>query len=84
MLAGTIPIAPRLGGIPEIVLGTVAEKYLFEPNNIEDLTNKIEMVLSLSKDQLVNDGIKLRESILRKISSNIVKQKFADIFRTVA
>jgi len=84
MLAGTMPIAPRLGGIPEIVLGTSAEKYLFEPNNIEDLISKIEMVLSLSKEQLLNDGIKLRESILKKIDSNIVKQKFADIFRTIA
>jgi glycosyltransferase involved in cell wall biosynthesis len=36
-LLSTIPIASKVGGIPEIVEGTVAERFLFEPGNVKNL-----------------------------------------------
>jgi glycosyltransferase involved in cell wall biosynthesis len=40
MLTGTIPIVSKVGGVPEIVQGTLAEKILFEPNNLNELVDK--------------------------------------------
>jgi len=80
MLAGTIPIASKTGGIPEIVRGTYAEKMLFTPGDAEELTDKMEAVLSLSEEQLINIGIKLREAILKKFDENIIKNRLLEIF----
>jgi len=80
MLAGTIPIASRVGGIPEIVQGTYAEEMLFTPGNITELIDKIEVVLSLSREQLTDIGISLREATLRKFNNEKIKKQLLKIF----
>ena len=80
MLAGTIPIASKVGGIPEIVKGTYAEKFLFTPGNVNELIGRMEEVLSLSNEQLIDIGVKLREVILKKFDRNIIKDRLLEIF----
>lgn len=80
MLAETVPIASRVGGVPEIVKGTYAEKMLFKPGDVDELTDKIDAVLSLSKDQLIDVGIGLRESILKRFDNSIIKNQLLKIF----
>jgi len=75
MAMGTIPIASRIGGIPEIVEGTYAEKMLFTPGSIMELSRRIESVLGLSKGQLRDIGIELREKVLKKFNKHVVKEK---------
>jgi len=65
MLMSTIPIAASVSSIPEIVRGTPAEEYLFTSGNINEFLNKIEMLLSQSRDNLVDVGIRLREHALK-------------------
>jgi len=65
MLMGTIPIAARTGGVPEVVAGSPAENYLFTPGDANELMDKIEAVLTQSRDYLLDVGIKLRDHVLR-------------------
>jgi len=68
MLAGTIPIASKTGGIPEIVQGTFAEKMLFSPNNAEELVERMESLMPFSNEQLNDVGQHLREETQRRFS----------------
>jgi len=80
MLMGTLPIASKVGGIPEIVGGTYAERLLFTPGCPEEMADKIEVVLSLSRDQLVDAGFKLREATLKRFSNEEVKRRLLEVF----
>jgi glycosyltransferase involved in cell wall biosynthesis len=52
MLAGTLPIISGVGGVFELVRGTLAESMIYKPNNSEQLLERIEYVLSLSREQI--------------------------------
>jgi glycosyltransferase involved in cell wall biosynthesis len=62
MLTGTLPIASKVGGVPEIVQETYAEHLLFTPGDVNEMVDKMELVASLSKEQLIDIRFKLRES----------------------
>src|SRR5437867_10466493 len=49
MLAGVIPIASRVGGVPEMVQGTFAERLLYPRRQARALTECLDWILSLSK-----------------------------------
>lgn len=80
MLSGTIPIASRIGGIPEIVQGTYAEDTLFTPESVDEIVDRIESVLSLSKEQLDDIGIGLRELLLKRFDREMIKQQLVEVF----
>jgi glycosyltransferase involved in cell wall biosynthesis len=52
MFLGTIPIASRVGGVPEIIKGSLAEDYLFTPGDINEFIDRIEKLLSQPKKTL--------------------------------
>jgi len=79
MLTGTIPIVSRVGGVPEIVQGTFAERMLYEPNNLEQILDKAEYVLSLSKEQMFNINIGLRNSVLHRFNGEVINQQLSKI-----
>jgi len=80
MATGTIPIASRIGGIPEIVEGTYAEKLLFEPWNYLELADRIERVATLSKRELLDIGISLREAIVKKLDHTKIEKSLKKAF----
>ncbi|MEM0010812.1 MAG: glycosyltransferase family 4 protein [Candidatus Bathyarchaeia archaeon] len=80
MLAGTIPIASRVGGVPEIVENTFAEKMLFRPGDAEELVDRMEMLLSMSREQLADIGAELREKTLKKFDNERVKRQLLEVF----
>jgi len=80
MLAGTIPIASRTGGIPEIVQGTFAEKTLFTPSSVDELIDRMEFTLSLSHEQLANIGFGLREQLLKKNNHRKIRKELLKVF----
>jgi len=80
MLMGTIPIAARVGGVPEVVVGSPAEDYLFTPGNVDELMDKIELVLMQSKDYLLDISIKLREHVIKLFSIENPENKIANLF----
>jgi len=60
MTSGTIPIALRVRRVPEIVEGTFAEKMFFTAENADEMMNKTECVLTLSKKQIGDIGLRAR------------------------
>jgi glycosyltransferase involved in cell wall biosynthesis len=80
MLMGTIPIAAMVGGVPEIVKGSPAEKYLFTSENINEFVDKIEMLLSQSRDSIVDAGFSLREAALKKFDLKAMEKKLIEVF----
>ena len=80
MLMGTMPVATRVGGVPEIVEGSPAEDYLFTPGDVDEFVDKIEALLSLSKENIMDVGSSLTEVALKKFSSEHVQGKLIEIF----
>ena len=69
MFAGTILIASGVGGVPEIVEGSFAEKMLFEPYNVDECIDRLELLLALPNEQVVDIGFNLRNVALKKFNS---------------
>ena len=75
MAMGTLPIASRVGGIPEIVEGTYAEDMLFEVGNVEELVEKMESVLAMSREQIEDVSFSLREAMLKRFDPETIKRE---------
>jgi glycosyltransferase involved in cell wall biosynthesis len=82
MVMGTIPIASKVGYIPEIVKGTYAERLMFTPGCIEEMVDRMNTVLSLSREQLTEIGSKLREITLKRFSNEVIKKLLLEVFST--
>ena len=81
MAMGAIPIASRIGGIPEIVKGTYAERMMFTPGNSNEMAKRMEEVSSLSKDQLIDIGHKLREDTLKRFNNEAIISQLLSVFK---
>jgi glycosyltransferase involved in cell wall biosynthesis len=80
MVCGTIPIASRVGGVPEMVKGSFAEKMLFEPGNVRQFMDKMELLLAMSNEQIIDAGFNIRETALMKFGSEATKKRIREIF----
>ncbi|MCX8199472.1 MAG: glycosyltransferase family 4 protein [Sulfolobales archaeon] len=80
MLAGTLPIASKVGGVPEIVGGTPAEKFMFTPINVNEFVNRMECVLSMGAEQLTDIGLSLREEVLRRFNQEATRNVLVKVF----
>jgi glycosyltransferase involved in cell wall biosynthesis len=83
MLLGTIPVASRVGGVPEIVEGTPAEEYTFTPGDAGELLDRVEKLISQPRDAIVDAGMKLREHALRLLNEREIESKLLNLFRSV-
>jgi len=82
MLTGTIPIASEVGGVPEIVGGTLAERFMFKPRDVDGLIDRMEALLAMSSSDVMNVGLKLREAVLRRFSIEDTKKRLLEVFST--
>jgi glycosyltransferase involved in cell wall biosynthesis len=80
MLSGTLPVVSKVGGVPEIVQGTFAEKIMFTPADTAGSVDSLEAVLSLPEEDLVDIGVSLRENILQKFDSDTVRDELFAVF----
>jgi glycosyltransferase involved in cell wall biosynthesis len=78
--SGTIPIASKVGGIPEIVEGTFAENMLFTPGNTDELVERMRFVSSLPKETIQDIGFALRESVQKKFDNEKTREDLLNIF----
>jgi glycosyltransferase involved in cell wall biosynthesis len=81
MLTGTIPVASRVGAVPEIVHSSYAERTMFTPGKVKEMVDRIEALLHLSDEQLLDIGTGLRESALRKFDTDRIKDEWVDLLR---
>jgi len=80
MLSGTMPIASKVGGVHEIVRGTRAEGFLFTPGDADEMVDRVEAILSMHKGQLIDLGVELRESVLKRFDNERIKQQLLVLF----
>jgi glycosyltransferase involved in cell wall biosynthesis len=80
MLTGTIPIAARVGGVPEITKGTPAEHYTFTPGDVDDMVDKIDTLLAQPKEHIIDVGLKLREHASKLFNIDQIRDKLLSAF----
>lgn len=73
MVVGTLPIASKIGGVPEILAGTPAEGLMCEPNDVEVFAELMEYVLSMTQEELKDIGLSLREAALRRFNQKSIR-----------
>ena len=67
-LSGIIPVASKVGGVIEIVTGSLAERFLFKPGNFKELVSKINDLSSGGEDFLENISEDLRKNVLTRFN----------------
>jgi len=82
MALGTIPIASKVGGIPEITKDTSAENFLFVPGNIDELINKIKMMMSQPQEKIISIGIRLKEHATKLFDSKKINSRILRVFNS--
>jgi glycosyltransferase involved in cell wall biosynthesis len=80
LLTGRPVIAPSIGGIPELVAGTLAESYLYNSTSLEGLTDKLEKVSALSAQEISDLGVALRDQIKQKFKDEQLNDHIRSIF----
>ena len=81
MLMGTLPLAAKVGAISEIVKGSPAERYLFEPRNVEEMLLRIKNVTSMSMKDIGELSYRLRELVKEKFSEEAIRKSILEIFQ---
>jgi glycosyltransferase involved in cell wall biosynthesis len=80
--SGKPVIGSRIGGIPEMIDEGV-NGYLFEPGNVDDLREKLELILSLSGKEISKMGQAARRKVEEKYNPGLHYEKLMDIYRRV-
>ncbi len=75
MFIGTIPVASRIGGVPELLEGTVAESFMFKPNDIEEAADRIERLLTMSMESVLTFSEHIKKRIIRLIKRESIESR---------
>jgi glycosyltransferase involved in cell wall biosynthesis len=68
-LLATIPIAPNLGGVKEVLGGTTGEKYMFDSRDLKSMLGILDTIASRDPHDIIEDGMKLRSSALSRFKN---------------
>jgi glycosyltransferase involved in cell wall biosynthesis len=80
---GTIPIASKVGGIPEIVKDTPVEKFLFTPQDVNELVDKIKMLATLSRGEVLDIHKRLKEHATKLFNGKKVSNEIIEVFKSM-
>jgi glycosyltransferase involved in cell wall biosynthesis len=67
----------------EIVDNTPAEKFLFTPGDLDEFVSKIEMLISLSKKEILDISTRLREYATNLFKREEIEKKILNIFESL-
>jgi len=80
MALGTIPTASRVGGVPELLDGTMVESFTYAPQNSSELIEIIKKISIFSSNEVLSFSHKLRNIALKKSNTNNISKKIVQIF----
>jgi len=80
MTLGTIPIAPKVGGVSELLDDTMLESFMFAPQNSSELIEIIKKLSTFGSNEVLSLSHKLRNIALKKFDTNNISRKIAQIF----
>ncbi len=79
-LVGILPIASDIGGVREIIGGSIAEKYIFAPGDTYGFMNSMKRLLSLTRDEVLREHYMMRKKILEKFDRRKIMEKLNSVF----
>jgi len=80
MPLGTIPATFRVGGVPEILHGTPAEKFICEPNDVRCFNEGVEEVLSLNYEKVMDLSAKL-DGVKERFDRDKIREELVEVFQ---
>jgi len=80
MALGTIPIASKVGGVPELLDDTMLESFMFAPQNSSELIEIIKKLSTFNSNEVLSLSHKLRGIALKKFDVNNISRKIVQIF----
>jgi len=80
LMASTIPVAFAVGGVPEIVEGTIAEKFLCKLDDVECFIQCLEAIIALTPSDIAKMGLKTRKLLLNEFSDELLREKIVKMF----
>jgi glycosyltransferase involved in cell wall biosynthesis len=80
MALGTIPIASKVGGVPELLDDAVFKSFMFAPQNSGELIEVIKKLSISNSDEVRSLSRKLRSIALKKFDVNDINRKIVQIF----
>jgi glycosyltransferase involved in cell wall biosynthesis len=80
MALGTIPIASRVGGVPELLDDTMLKSFMYTPQNIGEIIEIIKKLSTFSSNEVLSLSHKLRNIALKKFDMNNISKKIVQIF----
>jgi glycosyltransferase involved in cell wall biosynthesis len=81
MALGTIPVASRVGGVPEIIGDCPAKKFLFKPEDVNDLIEKLMILALQSKERVLDLGMKCRDHVGEMLNNENIERKIVEAFK---
>jgi len=80
MSLGTIPVAFRVGGVPGILQGTPAEKFICEPNDVHCFNKRIKEVSSLKYEEAIDLSTKLG-NVKERFNRDKIREELIEVFQ---
>jgi glycosyltransferase involved in cell wall biosynthesis len=80
MALGTIPIASKVGSIPELLDDAMLGSYMFNPQNSNELIEAIKRLSMFSPNEMQSLSYKLRNVALKKFNVNDISRKIVQVF----
>jgi glycosyltransferase involved in cell wall biosynthesis len=81
MALGTIPIASKVGGVPEIAGSSPAKDFLFKPGDIDDFIEKLKALTVQPRETVVNLATKCREHVVKMFNEESLERKIVEAFK---
>ncbi len=81
MALGTIPIASKVGGVPEIVGSSPAKDFLFKPGDTYDFIEKLKVLTTQPRETVVNFATKCREHVVKMFNEESLERKIVEAFK---
>ena len=80
-LSKTVPIAFRVGGVGEVVEGTVMENFVTNVYDINQFVKKMVFISRLSPSEVIALGGRIRDDVLRKFDMEVIRNRLIKIFK---
>lgn len=81
MLSATMPIASRVGGVPELLKDMPAEFFMFMPTSEEEKARKILQLLTYSAREVLRSGSAVGQRVLRLFNTEVIREKLYKVFK---
>jgi len=81
MALGTIPVASRVGGVPEIIGDCPAKKFLFKPGDANDLIEKLKILALQSKERVLDLAMKCKDHVGEMFNKENIERKMVEAFK---